>query len=88
RSDAKEVFAEEIKSFSAKLDTIQYAEDNWILLGDETKTLNVSTGTNQTFPVWELQYKIKELPIAKGDPVVIRIKYNASAGLIGAVCTI
>ncbi|MFX5306094.1 hypothetical protein ABTC94_19970, partial [Acinetobacter baumannii] len=43
---------------------------------------------NQTFPVWELQYKIKELPIAKGDPVVIRIKYNASAGLIGAVCTI
>ncbi|MCZ3070541.1 hypothetical protein NYZ02_18755, partial [Acinetobacter baumannii] len=88
RSDAKEVFAEEIKSFSAKLDTIQYAEDNWILLGDEIKTLNVSTGTNQTFPVWELQYKIKELPIAKGDPVVIRIKYNASAGLIGAVCTI
>lgn len=88
RSDAKEVFAEEIKSFSAKLDTIQYAEDNWILLGDEIKTLNVSIGTNQTFPVWELQYKIKELPIAKGDPVVIRIKYNASAGLIGAVCTI
>lgn len=88
RSDAKEVFAEEIKTYSAKLDSLRYAEENWILLGNETKTLNVSTGTNQTFPVWELQYKIKDLPIAKGDPVVIRIKYSASAGLIGAVCTI
>ena len=59
-----------------------------ILLGDETKTLNVSTGINQTFPVWELQYEHKNLPIGLGDPIVMRIKYTATSGLVGAGCII
>ncbi|EPG2270780.1 interleukin-like EMT inducer domain-containing protein, partial [Acinetobacter baumannii] len=31
RADAQEVFGQEIKTYSAKIDAIQYAEDNWIL---------------------------------------------------------
>ncbi|MDC5151057.1 DUF1983 domain-containing protein [Acinetobacter baumannii] len=88
RSDAKEVFAEEIKVFKAQLDTLRYSEENWILLGDDTKNLSISTGTNRTVAVWELQYKHKEIPIDKGDPIVARIKYTATAGLVGATCSI
>ncbi|RSQ20723.1 interleukin-like EMT inducer domain-containing protein [Acinetobacter baumannii] len=88
RSDAKEVFAEEIKVFKAQLDTLRYSEENWILLGDDTKNLSITTGTNRTVAVWELQYKHKEIPIDKGDPVVARIKYTAAAGLVGATCSI
>ncbi|HCW3738237.1 TPA: DUF1983 domain-containing protein [Acinetobacter baumannii] len=88
RSDAKEVFAEEIKVFKAQLDTLRYSEENWILLGDDTKNLSISTGTNRTVAVWELQYKHKEIPIDKGDPIVARIKYTATAGLVGATCLI
>ncbi|HBM1182177.1 TPA: interleukin-like EMT inducer domain-containing protein [Acinetobacter baumannii] len=88
RSDAKEVFAEEIKVFKAQLDTLRYSEENWILLGDETKNLSIATGTNRTVAVWELQYKHKEIPIDKGDPIVARIKYTATAGLVGATCSI
>ncbi|MDP4328816.1 DUF1983 domain-containing protein, partial [Acinetobacter baumannii] len=46
------------------------------------------TGTNRTVAVWELQYKHKEIPIDKGDPIVARIKYTATAGLVGATCLI
>ncbi|MDC4642609.1 DUF1983 domain-containing protein [Acinetobacter baumannii] len=88
RSDAKEVFAQEIKVFKAQLDTLRYSEENWILLGDDTKNLSISTGTNRTVAVWELQYKHKEIPIDKGDPIVARIKYKATAGLVGATCSI
>ncbi|MGQ1664555.1 interleukin-like EMT inducer domain-containing protein [Acinetobacter baumannii] len=88
RSDAKEVFAQEIKVFKAQLDTLRYSEENWILLGDDTKNLSISTGTNRTVAVWELQYKHKEIPIDKGDPIVARIKYTATAGLVGATCSI
>ncbi|EHU3100097.1 DUF1983 domain-containing protein [Acinetobacter baumannii] len=88
RSDAKEVFAEEIKVFKAQLDILRYSEENWILLGDETKNLSIATGTNRTVAVWELQYKHKEIPIDKGDPIVARIKYTATAGLVGATCLI
>jgi len=88
RSDAKEVFAEEIKVFKAQLDILRYSEENWILLGDDTKNLSISTGTNRTVAVWELQYKHKEIPIDKGDPIVARIKYTAAAGLVGATCSI
>ncbi|ENG3577114.1 sugar-binding protein, partial [Acinetobacter baumannii] len=88
RSDAKEVFAEEIKVFKAQLDTLRYSEENWILLGDDTKNLSISTGTSRTVAVWELQYKHKEIPIDKGDPIVARIKYTATAGLVGATCSI
>lgn len=88
RSDAKEVFAEEIKVFKAQLDTLRYSEENWILLGDDTKNLSIATGTNRTVAVWELQYKHKEIPIDKGDPIVARIKYKATAGLVGATCSI
>ncbi|EPK3629985.1 interleukin-like EMT inducer domain-containing protein [Acinetobacter baumannii] len=88
RSDAKEVFAEEIKVFKAQLDTLRYSEENWILFGDDTKNLSISTGTNRTVAVWELQYKHKEIPIDKGDPIVARIKYTATAGLVGATCSI
>ncbi len=88
RSDAKEVFAEEIKVFKAQLDILRYSEENWILLGDDTKNLSIATGTNRTVAVWELQYKHKEIPIDKGDPLVARIKYTAAAGLVGATCSI
>ncbi|EMW7813769.1 DUF1983 domain-containing protein [Acinetobacter baumannii] len=88
RSDAKEVFAEEIKVFKAQLDTLRYSEENWILLGDDTKNLSISTGTNRTVAVWGLQYKHKEIPIDKGDPIVARMKYSATAGLVGATCSI
>ncbi|MDC4800111.1 DUF1983 domain-containing protein [Acinetobacter baumannii] len=88
RSDAKEVFAQEIKVFKAQLDTLRYSEENWILLGDDTKNLSISTGKNRTVAVWELQYKHKEIPIDKGDPIVARIKYKATAGLVGATCSI
>lgn len=88
RSDAKEVFAEEIKVFKAQLDILRYSEENWILLGDDTKNLSIATGTNRTVAVWELQYKHKEIPIDKGDPIVARIKYTAAAGLVGATCSI
>ncbi|EOI3480139.1 interleukin-like EMT inducer domain-containing protein [Acinetobacter baumannii] len=88
RSDAKEVFAQEIKVFKAQLDTLRYSEENWILLGDDTKNLSISTGTNRTVAVWGLQYKHKEIPIDKGDPIVARMKYSATAGLVGATCSI
>ncbi|HCQ9850035.1 TPA: sugar-binding protein, partial [Acinetobacter baumannii] len=67
---------------------LRYSEENWILLGDDTKNLSISTGTNRTVAVWELQYKHKEIPIDKGDPIVARIKYTATAGLVGATCSI
>ncbi|EPH2247592.1 interleukin-like EMT inducer domain-containing protein, partial [Acinetobacter baumannii] len=86
RADAQEVFGQEIKTYSAKIDAIQYAEDNWILANDEPKSVSITTGTNRTVAVWDLMYRHKDLPINKGDPIVVRLKYTADSGLIGAAC--
>lgn len=68
------------------IDAIQYAEDNWILANDEPKSVSITTGTNRTVAVWDLMYRHKDLPINKGDPIVVRLKYTADSGLIGAAC--
>ncbi|MFY7027088.1 phage tail tip fiber protein [Acinetobacter baumannii] len=88
KADATEVFTQEIKAYSAKIDAIQYAEDNWILANDEPKSASITTGTNRTVAMWDLMYKHKDLPIKKGDPIVVRLQYAAAAGLVGATCSI
>lgn len=88
KADAQEVFSQEIKVYSAKIDAIQYAEDNWILANDESKQASIPTGTNKTVALWDLMYKHKDLPIKKDDPIVVRLKYTAAAGLVGATCSI
>ncbi|MDC4361046.1 hypothetical protein NQ651_17835, partial [Acinetobacter baumannii] len=88
KADAQEVFGQEIKVYSAKIDAIQYAEDNWILANDESKSASITTGTNRTVGMWDLMYRHKDLPIKKDDPIVVRLKYTAAAGLVGATCTV
>lgn len=88
KADAQEVFGQEIKVYSAKIDAIQYAEDNWILANDESKSASITTGTNRTVAMWDLMYKHKDLPIKKDDPIVVRLKYTAAAGIVGATCSV